>query len=125
MTNGEDERAEHELPRILVKDVVNLVLEKEGVRLCELQSGFRGNKVARARQIVCYLARYNTNASLPAIARFLNKDHTTVMHGINKMAEKRMTDKALDTKLNAYELTLRLNASTKAEPRQEQVPAGP
>ena len=115
-----------DLPPITVPDIIDLVLQRENVRKSELRSQFRGGHIPRARQMICYLAKLNTLASLPVIARLLGyKDHTTVIHGIRKITELRQTDPVIDYKMENYELTLRLNASTKAEPRQEQVPAGP
>ncbi len=48
----------------------------------------RTKKIAAARQQAMYLAREATEASLPQIGAALGgRDHTTIMHGCNKIAE--------------------------------------
>jgi chromosomal replication initiator protein len=47
----------------------------------------RNKKVMRPRQVCMYLAREETRASLPQIGRALgNRDHSTVLHGYEKIA---------------------------------------
>lgn len=60
------------------------------VSIVELTSERRFIPVCRARQIFFYVARELTGASLPAIGRACgNRDHSTVMHGIAKVTNKR------------------------------------
>jgi chromosomal replication initiator protein len=62
----------------------------------ELLSRSRHQKVAQARQVVMYLSRDEINVSLPKIGEALGgRDHTTVMHGIAKIANQIETDDAL------------------------------
>ncbi|RPJ57373.1 MAG: chromosomal replication initiator protein DnaA, partial [Dehalococcoidia bacterium] len=47
----------------------------------------RSKDIAEARQMAMYLAREETGASLPHIGEVLGgRDHTTVMHGWEKIA---------------------------------------
>ena len=56
----------------------------------------RRKEVAKARQVVMYLAREEMNASLTKIGQALGgRDHTTVMHGIDKIASLIESDDAL------------------------------
>jgi chromosomal replication initiator protein len=49
----------------------------------------RSKDVAAARQMAMYLAREETGASLPHIGEALGgRDHTTVMHGLEKIASQ-------------------------------------
>jgi chromosomal replication initiator protein len=48
----------------------------------------RSQEVARARQIAMYLARKDTQASLPQIGETLNRDHTTVLYGCEKIGQQ-------------------------------------
>ena len=62
----------------------------------ELLSRSRHQKVAQARQVVMYLSREEINVSLPKIGDALGgRDHTTVMHGIAKIANQIETNDAL------------------------------
>lgn len=60
------------------------VCEKHHVTLAELQSPLRYKPIVRARWELMARAYSETGASFPAIGRFLNRDHTTVMHGVLK-----------------------------------------
>lgn len=60
------------------------VCEKHGVTLAELQSPLRFKPIVRARWELMARAYSETGASFPVIGRFLNRDHTTVMHGVLK-----------------------------------------
>jgi chromosomal replication initiator protein len=49
--------------------------------------------VARPRQVAMYLAKQLTSRSLPEIGkRFGNRDHTTVLHAVNKITELMQED---------------------------------
>lgn len=45
----------------------------------------RWRKVTTARQIYYYLSRIHTGASLPSIGRLANRDHSTVLNGIERI----------------------------------------
>jgi chromosomal replication initiator protein len=56
----------------------------------------RRKEVAQARQMAMYLAREETSASLPKIGLALGgRDHTTIMHGIDKIATLIEADDAM------------------------------
>jgi chromosomal replication initiator protein len=53
-----------------------------------MTSARRARAVARPRQVAMYLAKQLTSRSLPEIGRkFGNRDHTTVMHAVARVAE--------------------------------------
>ena len=43
--------------------------------------------MAEARQLAAYLIRKLTNLSTPDIGKEFNRDHTTILHSINKIEE--------------------------------------
>lgn len=51
-----------------------------------LESPQRRRSVARPRQIAYYLARQITPLSLPQIGRRFNRDHSTILHGVRRVA---------------------------------------
>jgi chromosomal replication initiator protein len=56
----------------------------------------RTKEIAYARQIAMYLARELTTTSLPQIGVALGgRDHTTVLHGCNRIATQRLLDSGL------------------------------
>ena len=62
----------------------------------DLWSETRGRRDAVfARQVAMYLAKQLTSRSLPEIGRrFGNRDHTTVMHAVSRVAELMQQDPA-------------------------------
>ena len=64
------------------------VAARYGITIRELDSRRRAH--APARLIAYWLARELTQASYPVIAAaFANRDHTTVMHGVSRVANSR------------------------------------
>jgi chromosomal replication initiator protein len=57
----------------------------------------RSQNIVLPRQVAMYLSRELTSSSLPTIGRaFGGKDHTTVMHSIQKVQKLMETDKQLE-----------------------------
>jgi chromosomal replication initiator protein len=61
----------------------------------QLRSRGRSKEIARSRQIAMYLAREETQASLPQIGESLARDHTTVLYGYDKISRQIEEDDAL------------------------------
>lgn len=59
----------------------------------------RGPEFALARHVVMFLASTRTKHSLAVIGRCLNRDHTTVLHGIRRIAELVKADPAFAARL--------------------------
>ena len=77
--------------------IIDTVCEQYGVKKDDIISKKRQAEIVLPRQIIMYLCRENTEASLEEIGKLLGKkDHTTVISGINKI--KKLT--ALDDDLN-------------------------
>ena len=74
--------------RLSIDDIQRKVAEHYNIRLAEMSSARRSRAVARPRQVAMYLAKQLTQRSLPEIGRrFGNRDHTTVLHAVNKITE--------------------------------------
>mgnify|MGYP003685405121 CR=1 FL=1 len=54
----------------------------------EMVSHRRQSKLVKKRHALMAMLKETTSASLPEIARALNRDHTTVLHGIRKHYER-------------------------------------
>ena len=71
-----------------MEDILNVVTERFGVKLSELQSKRRTNTIAYPRQIAMYLARQITRHSLEEIGGFFGgRDHSTVIYAVEKIAQ--------------------------------------
>ncbi|MFT8243044.1 chromosomal replication initiator protein DnaA [Roseomonas sp. BN140053] len=74
--------------RVTIEEIQKRVAEHYNMRLTDMSSARRARNVARPRQVAMYLAKQLTSRSLPEIGRkFGNRDHTTVMHAVAKVAE--------------------------------------
>ncbi|MBL9001720.1 MAG: chromosomal replication initiator protein DnaA [Phycisphaerae bacterium] len=88
--------------------IIAAVTEFYGVRLTELQSKGRQRSIALPRQVCMFLARRCTRHSLEEIGGFFGgRDHTTVMHAVDTVEEKRKADSDFDLVLRSLEEKLR------------------
>lgn len=72
--------------KVTVERVVDVVSRYYNVGLPEMRGKGRTQAVAYPRQIAMYLCRSETDASFPQIGAYLgDRDHTTVMHGFDKI----------------------------------------
>ena len=74
--------------RITAELIIDVVANKFGFSVEELTGKRRNRDVAMPRQIAMYVCREMTDLSTNAIGRaFGGRDHTTVLHGCDKIAE--------------------------------------
>jgi chromosomal replication initiator protein len=86
---------------ISITDIIEVVTKYFDVRLADLQSKRRSQSITEPRQICMYLARNLTKHSLEEIGGHLGgRDHTTVMHGCNKINQAKDTDPKISALLN-------------------------
>lgn len=84
--------------------IIAAVTEFYGVRLTDLQSKGRQRSIALPRQVCMYLARRCTRHSLEEIGGFFGgRDHTTVMHAVETIDQRRTSDSELDLLLRSLE----------------------
>ncbi len=77
----------HRPDKLTVEHVFDAVCKYYNVTNEDLVGGSRKKTIAYPRQMAMYLARTETNASLPQIGEKLgNRDHTTVLYGYEKIA---------------------------------------
>ena len=81
-------------PRTVTAQVIlDVVSQRYNVTVADLQSKKRSKEYTLPRQIAMYLIREMTGLSTTAIGRELgDRDHTTVMHGCEKMESAMKTD---------------------------------
>jgi chromosomal replication initiator protein len=79
-----------------IQDISAAVADYYGVSVDDIIGPGRSRKIARPRQLVMYLAREETDSSLPQIGRALgNRDHTTVLYGCEKVEDLIETNPSL------------------------------
>ncbi len=81
--------------------IIEVVAEHFGISPEDIASRKRTAELVQPRQIVMYLCRQLTESSLQNIAKTIGKkDHTTVLHGIEKITEKMENDEELKNKID-------------------------
>ena len=81
--------------------IIDTVCEQYGTKKDDIISKKRNSEIVLPRQIIMYLCREHTDASLEEIGRTLGKkDHTTVMSGINKIKQKMAFDEELNKNID-------------------------
>jgi chromosomal replication initiator protein len=81
--------------RVSIEEIQRKVAEHYRIRFNEMTSQRRARNIARPRQVAMYLAKQLTSRSLPDIGkRFGDRDHTTVMHAVGRVAALMETDAA-------------------------------
>lgn len=81
--------------------IINVVSEHFGVRPEDITSKKRNSEFVLPRQIVMYLCRELTDTSYMNIGKLLGKkDHTTIIHGVNKITAEMQTNEELKNKVD-------------------------
>ena len=80
--------------KIITPDyIISVVAEHYHVTVADLCGNKRSSKIVMPRQIAMYLCREIIDTSLKTIGKNLgNRDHTTIMHGIEKIEKELATN---------------------------------
>ena len=85
---------------ITVDAIMELVAARYKIRVDDLKAKKRTRSIAYPRQIAMYLTRELTDLSLPRIGEcFGGRDHTTVLHACDKIADDKKNDANLERQL--------------------------
>lgn len=83
-------------------DVLRAVSRHYKMSIANIVSERRTKDITRPRMVAMYLCRELTPRSYPQIGRMMgNRDHTTVMHGANKISSLIAIDSELSTEVEA------------------------
>jgi chromosomal replication initiator protein len=86
---------------ITIDQIQRKVSDFFGVNLADLKAKTRTRAIAFPRQVAMYLSRQLTNSSLLEIGRaFGGKDHTTVLHGVEKIHRLQQEDPKLRKRID-------------------------
>ncbi len=82
--------------RVTIDIILSAVAESTGVSVTEIIGDKRSRPVVDSRHVAMYLARELTDLSLPKIGeRFGNRDHTTVLHAVEKITKLMREDREM------------------------------
>lgn len=94
--------------KVTLDDIQKKVCEHYGIKLADLNGARRSRNLARPRQIAMYLSKRLTTRSLPDIGRaFGGRDHTTVMHAVQKVEDLIRTDGMIADDIDLLRRSLR------------------
>lgn len=98
--------------RITPEMILNVVSEHYGVDIRTLQGRGRSRNIVIPRHVAMYLLREETDCSLIDIGNLLGgRDHTTVMHGCEKVSEEINTDSRLRSEILSIRERLQAQAN--------------
>lgn len=94
--------------KITVGDVVKTVCSFYNIKQSQIKSSTRVEEISHARQLVMYFLRNELKIKLEEIAYILKrKDHTTIMHGVEKISRLTMKDPLFKQDVDRMLQTLR------------------
>ena len=73
-----------------MQETLSVVAERYGVSVKDLKSKSRLAIHAKPRMIFYWIAYRALEKTYPEIGRFLNRDHTTIVHGVRAVRERKM-----------------------------------
>ncbi len=85
-------------------DILDVVTAHYRLSLVALLSNRKTLDLREPRHVACYIGTKISTQSLPQIAVSMRRDHSTVIHSRNKIAEAIRVDKELAERVMALEL---------------------
>ena len=83
-----------------IDQVQQIVAENYGISVDDLKGKKRSSKISIPRQIAMYICRVYIEETLPKIgSAFGGKDHTTVMHSVDKIKKEIINNKELENEI--------------------------
>jgi chromosomal replication initiator protein len=79
----------------MTRSIIRAVAAHYGMTVETLLSPWRKAPVALARHVAMYLCRKLTDESLPTLGRAFRRDHTSVLHGVQRITALVETDDEL------------------------------
>ena len=110
------------LIRCTVRSILDLVSARFSISLSEITGPSRRAELVEPRHVAMYLARLEGH-SLPKIGRIVRRDHTTVLHGAEKIKRQSDTDPELRLILLSFANELNQLRAKIAQNRRDRVAA--
>jgi chromosomal replication initiation ATPase DnaA len=88
-------------------EIIDAVCEYYEITKNDVLSSRRTGDLVMPRQIICYLGRHLTGMSFPQMGRRLGgRDHTTALHGANKIQRMLADNETLADDINVLEMKI-------------------
>ena len=90
-------------PAVTLDAIQKLVAGYFNIKVIDLKSKNNSRSIVFPRQVAMYLCKQLTESSLPSIGQlFGGKHHSTVIHAVRKIDERRKTDKDFDRLVRSF-----------------------
>jgi len=86
--------------RITQDKILAAVAKKYGVEQADILGRHKKQEIAQARHVCIYILRTLTDMSLPSIGKIFGRDHTTVLHSYETIAQKRREDASVENMID-------------------------
>ncbi len=86
--------------KITAQKIISTVAEKYNVSENDIYSNKRTSNIAKARHICIYLIKKLMDLSYPAIGRILKRDHTTMLHSYETIANEIKINSVFEIEIN-------------------------
>ena len=94
---------EDKSPAVTLDSIQKLVAGYFNIKVVDLKSKNNSRNISFPRQVAMYLCKKLTESSLPSIGQlFGGKHHSTVIHAIKKVDERRRVDKDFDRLVRSF-----------------------
>lgn len=98
--------------KVYPEDVIKAVCSYYNIKISHLKSAYRSDAIALPRQIAMFLLRKELGLKYDEVAFHLKrKDHTTIMHGVEKITRMLARDEGLKQELDRIKSLLELSTS--------------
>jgi len=91
---------------ISIPEIQRAVAKDYEIQLKYMLSHRHQASIVRPRQVAMYLAKEMTPATLPMIGRKFGRDHTTIMHGVRKIARLCQEDDELMARIERLKASI-------------------
>ena len=97
-----------EAPKATIESIQKLVANYYNLNVSQLKSKNNRQQIAFPRQVAMYLCKHLTSHSLPDIGRkFGGKHHSTVIHAIHKIEQRRSVEREFDRLVDTFAQSLK------------------
>lgn len=99
----------NQVQEVTPERIIKITAEHFNINIADLSSSKRSRDIAHPRQIIMFLCRDMIDIPLQQIGKYLGKDHTTVMHGYEKIKKDLETNENLQNTLDVLRKKISTN----------------
>lgn len=96
-----------------LNDLIRVVCDEFSVTQEQLMGKFRTADIVLPRQVYCYVARNNTNASLMDIGGSINRNHATIINAVSAISAELHVNRPLSRRIKDVEAAFKMKISGK------------